>query len=909
MKIFFLFLTICSIGRLPAQESLMQKVDRNFYSNQDSTYYFLDKLYDHSVKNGELINSLEALTKINDASLYYKNFEKLKSSLEKEDALFTRKEKKIDSLPEGTFYKFYYWYHKGSYFYNLNDYDRSEKFFFNTITSLEKFPDSIVKNDYSGFLTVANNYIATMYRNQFKYAIAEEFYTENLRLHHVFESSKDEIYDTKNLIASLKSAEKEYATSNRYARESIHYYLNNSPNSHLNSLLSTTLLLMNNYLKLNQADSARIYLKKAKPYLLKRQRFKVNYLKVEANIAKVENNHTEALNLFKDALKELEDTEGNGDYMAQIYNEIGELYYSNKNLRDALAYNEKALQLFTVKENFNIELRANSKVTILKILNDISTIHDELGEDNNLNKVIENGFITIEKLEELRKSFFNDSDKQVLVENVLPIFELGIEASYQRYKNTANQVYIDTAFTFFERSKSTILLDALYKNNATRFSGIPDDLLEREKVLKVTIAQLEKKFKTQDEKIQDQLFKYKREYETLIQNIEVNHPAYFDLKHNTQVVSIPKVQKSLHPGELVLSYFYGDNAVYVISITNKDKSIVKISTDNTDIQNILELQKMISDPKTTISNLAKASFQIYQKFVAPAITNTGIKKIVIMPDGILRNIPFEVLNTSNTKNDYLLNTVNISYINSATLWFQLQNSNKNKNESLLAFAPSFNNDSDFSNLPNATREVVQINQFFKGNVFVDKEATLENFKTNIKNHNIIHLATHAQTDNEIPEYSFLAFTPDKNKEYLLYVNDLYAMNINAEMVTLSACKSGVGDLKKGEGLLSLSRAFFYAGAKSLVYTLWNINDSSSSEIMEKFYENLSDGASKDEALRNAKLTFLEKHKEDNFKHPYYWSSFIISGNTTPLVSDSYLVWYVVASVLLIAIVVFRKKLY
>jgi len=605
----------------------------------------------------------------------------------------------------------------------------------------------------------------------------------------------------------------------------------------------------------------------------------------------------------------LKDTKGNGDYIAQIYNEIGELYYSKKNLREALQYNDKALQLFTVKENSNTELRANSKVNMLQILQSLNKIHNSFGEKNNFKKVIDNGFFAVKKLEDLRKSFYNDSDKQILVENVLPIFEYSIEASYQLHKSTNNSVYIDTAFTFFERSKSTILLDAIYKNNATRFSGMPDNLLEKEKILKVTIAQLEKEIKKQDKTVQDQLFKRKREYEALIQNIEVNHPAYFDLKHNTQVASLPEVQKRLNSDELVLSYFYGDKAVYVISITNNEKFFIKISTDKSDILNMLELQKMISDPKTNISNLAKVSLPFYQKFVAPAITNTAIKKVVIMPDGILRNIPFEALNISDNEIDYLINHLDVSYINSATLWFQLQKRKVKHKESLLAFAPSFNNDSDFSNLPNATREVVQINQFFKGNVFVEKEATLENFRMNIENHNIIHLATHAQTDNEIPEYSFLAFTPNKKEEYLIYVNDLYAMNINADLVTLSACKSGMGDLKKGEGLLSLSRAFYYAGAKSLVYTLWNINDSSSSEIMENFYENLSDGAPKDEALRNAKLTFLEKHKEDNFKHPYYWSSFIISGNTTPLVSDSYLVWYVFGSILLIAIVAFRKKLY
>lgn len=891
------------------QVDLLEKAEQHIFTNQDSAYYFLNKLYKESIEKKDWIRASEALNTINMTSAYHGNFSKFQSFLQKEDALLLKIDSLMKTSSKITNQRIFHWYNKGNFYYTLQSYNQAENYFFKILNTVEQFPDSIIKRHYSEYLLVANNYLATIYRNEFKYELAEEFYTENLRLHKKFKDNEEALFDTKNLIASLKSAQKDYITSNKLAKESINYYLNNTPENNLNSLLSTSLLLTNNYIKLNQPDSAKTYLNIIKTYLKKRKRFTSEFIELSAKISVLEGNYDKALTFYNNALKELENTKNNGDYIAEIYNEIANVHYINGNLSDALLYNEKALQMFSITKISNSELRANSKITILKILKDISKNYNYLGKKDNFSKVIEYGFITIKKLEDLKKSFYNDSDKQVLVENVLPIFESSIEATYQLYSDTKNNAYIDTAFTFFERSKSTILLDALYKNNATKFSGIPDDLLEKEKILKVTIAQLEKKIKKQDKNISNQLFKLKREYENLIKNIEVNHPAYFDLKHNTEFASLLKVQKSLNSDELVLSYFFGDKAVYVISITNTEKSIVKIITNNSDIQNILELQKMINNPQTTISNLAQVSFKIYQKFVAPAVTKSNLKKIVIMPDGILSTIPFEALNIANNKIDYLLNHFNVSYINSATLWFQLQKKYKKQKEPLIAFAPSFNNNSDFSNLPNAAREVAQINQFFNGTVFVENEATLKNFKLYNKNYNIIHLATHAQTDNEIPEYSFLAFAPNEEGDNLIYVNDLYAMNINADMVTLSACKSGLGDLKKGEGLLSLSRAFYYAGAKSLVYTLWDINDSSSSEIMENFYKNLSDGVDKDQALRNAKLTFLEKHKEDNFKHPYYWSSFIISGNTAPLTTDSYLFWYVIGSIFLIVIVLFRKKLY
>jgi CHAT domain-containing protein len=110
------------------------------------------------------------------------------------------------------------------------------------------------------------------------------------------------------------------------------------------------------------------------------------------------------------------------------------------------------------------------------------------------------------------------------------------------------------------------------------------------------------------------------------------------------------------------------------------------------------------------------------------------------------------------------------------------------------------------------------------------------------------------------------------------------------LVTLSACQTGIGKLQKGEGMLSLARAFNYAGASSIITTLWKINDQSTSEIMASFYKNLSDGLSKKEALRQAKLTYLTTNDDPLLNHPYYWSGIVLTGNTMPVVSTNYLLW-------------------
>ena len=129
------------------------------------------------------------------------------------------------------------------------------------------------------------------------------------------------------------------------------------------------------------------------------------------------------------------------------------------------------------------------------------------------------------------------------------------------------------------------------------------------------------------------------------------------------------------------------------------------------------------------------------------------------------------------------------------------------------------------------------------------------------------------------------------------------------MVTLSACQTGFGKLQKGEGMLSLARAFNYAGVPSIVTTLWKINDQSTSEIMKFFYKNLSDGLSKKEALRQAKLSYLNANDDALLRHPYYWSGIVMTGNTMPLKTTNYVFWAISILVGFLFIWLINKKLF
>ena len=177
-----------------------------------------------------------------------------------------------------------------------------------------------------------------------------------------------------------------------------------------------------------------------------------------------------------------------------------------------------------------------------------------------------------------------------------------------------------------------------------------------------------------------------------------------------------------------------------------------------------------------------------------------------------------------------------------------------------------------------------IAELFNGTTFLNEAATETAFKINAKKFSTLHLSMHAIMDEADPMNSRLLFYNDTTTldDGLLYAHELYNMKLNADMVVLSACNTGQGQLAKGEGVMGISRAFAYAGTPSTIMSLWKVPDESTSKIMVAFYKHLKDGASKSEALRKAKLDYLDSVIAPEQTHPYYWAGFILMGNDDPV---------------------------
>lgn len=209
-------------------------------------------------------------------------------------------------------------------------------------------------------------------------------------------------------------------------------------------------------------------------------------------------------------------------------------------------------------------------------------------------------------------------------------------------------------------------------------------------------------------------------------------------------------------------------------------------------------------------------------------------------------------------------------------------------------------------------EVNNISTVMKGDLFVDDLATEQNFKANAGKYDVLHLAMHTIIDDENPMYSKLVFTQtdDSLQDGLLNTHEIYNMNFNARMVVLSACNTGDGKLLKGEGVMSLARGFFYAGCPSIIMTLWTVEDQSGSNLMTYFYQFLSQGLNKDEALRSAKLKYLDQ--ADPLKsHPYFWSGYVTMGDIEPLYDiklKNNLIYAGLGLLVLVLFILIRKSL-
>ncbi|CAM1342933.1 CHAT domain-containing protein [Tenacibaculum amylolyticum] len=592
-------------------------------------------------------------------------------------------------------------------------------------------------------------------------------------------------------------------------------------------------------------------------------------------------------------------------YIYETYKNLSQFFFQKKKNNEAIININKSIascfkteailnfnsitesQIIKVKDKRSLLFALTLKCEILL------SLYQKTKNQRYLKATIENVEFT-NKVSKVIINFNSERKTNFLwLNEVSTIFNFGIYAS-QLINNNSKM------FQFMEANKAFLLTRSITSNNEKL--ALPKLIYEKDIRYKKLIFENENNLKTS----KDSLFNLKFRYQNFKDSIKDIYPKYFEKRNNIQPISLNELKLNLDSNTVILSYSLLENfnqkKLLGIAISKQQTYSFNSNVSEKELGLIRTYKQLISKPLKTKNQLEKfeeVSYQLYGLlFPNKDIKDLMLRKnLIIIPDNILQNLPFEALNSSNNSLQYLVLSNNISYAYSMSfLNFNKQLKRKQKTN-FSGYAPiSFNN--RLRELKESKKELSSINHYINGDNYFNNSATKSNFFSTSINSKIIHLATHANMSN-IPIIYF--------KNDSLKLNELYTYKNNADLVVLSACETNLGELKQGEGILNLARGFFYSGANSVISSLWKVNDASTSYLMSHFYKNIANNESKISALNSAKRTYLKEHSLSETS-PYYWASFILIGDTTPVFKPlnfhSYLLLLILSFIIFIF---FRKK--
>ncbi len=652
--------------------------------------------------------------------------------------------------------------------------------------------------------------------------------------------------------------------------------------------------------------------------------------------------------------------------VSSLYQLIGDAHVEQRQFQKGLINYQKAFSSVATGFNDTLHLFSNpalqqldNKPMSLRIARKkaqtlVQSFHADPSEGDYLKHSLTTYLYAVDLIDDIAAGYTQESARTELEKDSRVIYNEGIRVAYTLYLKTKDTRFIQDAFLISEKSKASILMENIRDTQAKTLAGVPDSLIERERDFKIELAYqqsalhgaISKKDTTSITLQEKNIFELQQNYNKLKIRLEKNFPSYFNFKYNQADASIEKVQQSLDQSTTLVEFFLGDSSIYKFTISRNTVTFEKIDDGDALTKRMSDYEKSLTDADFILNSRNEAdqlytstAYALYETLLRSSLDGkSSATKLIIIPDGKLAQFSFgSLINQKATgKNPdyknlhYLSKEFQISYAYSSSLTNEVFVVRKKPKNVFAGFAPSYAGNqyanldtlkhpmtylamrSGYLPLPGAADEVKSISQFMKGDAWLSNEATETNFKLNAANYSILHLAMHSLLNNEHPQYSELLFNHvnDSINDGYLTVAEIYNLQLKASMVVLSACSSGFGKVQQGEGPISISRAFSYAGCPSVLMSLWKIPDEVTQKVMTYFYAELKNGKSKDEALRLAQIKFLNGNNDPLYHHPYFWGSFVVMGDTEPLPEKS-LTWIIyigIAVIFLVAFWLYRRKL-
>lgn len=529
----------------------------------------------------------------------------------------------------------------------------------------------------------------------------------------------------------------------------------------------------------------------------------------------------------------------------------------------------------------------------------------------------ETNLTALQIIDHLRKNYSDDLSKFQLLSNANPIYEMGLQTAALLDEGRQDQILLEQAFKISEQGKSMILQDNMRSAFALQSPEIPEVLKRKEDSLRINIAFYEQRINTFKNKAElksydstqyknaQRIFLNSEEaYANLLKSIEKKFPDYLARKRGPEATSPNEIFDYLDSTQLTLiEYFWGEKAIYAFRLHEGRISMLEIPKDKQLADEIESWRNSVSDatevfnqgnsPKS-LTKFQQSAHQIYQRILAPLLDSIPAgQHLVIIPDGPLNLFPFEALLYSNkeesngyTDLDYLIHHHQIQYALSADILLQGY-THKQSSFNFLGYAPKYE---EARRLDYNEQEVEEIASLVSGQAITGTSANKSNFIQHANKARFLHLAQHAINEKD-PLKSHLLFSETTDEERhrkaetsllnqedprKLHAYEIYNQKFDCELAVLNACETGEGLMVQGEGMLSLSRAFRYAGAGSVIMNKWRVNDEASFHVLTEFYTQLKAGNNTAAALRKAKINYLQS---SNKNHPYFWASAALIGNS------------------------------
>ncbi|MEL6536385.1 MAG: CHAT domain-containing tetratricopeptide repeat protein [Bacteroidota bacterium] len=504
------------------------------------------------------------------------------------------------------------------------------------------------------------------------------------------------------------------------------------------------------------------------------------------------------------------------------------------------------------------------------------------------------------RLQVLRQQRVREADQLALGNLAAGLFEDGVRICEGLAEiSLAKESYWKQGFRFAEASKAAVLQQSIAESNAKSYAGIPDSLLARERELTTQIAYYEQRL-AQDPYHPEvgtwftTLAQLRRGHDRFISTVERDFPEYHSLKYQSKELTVEELQGRLATGTAMLSYFVRpqDQRLSIFLLTAEEFKVVNLSLDQ-------EFNDWIAGMRNHMvfnvsSGYGSVMYPLYQQLFPRALRiPREVKQLIIVPHRQLSLIPWEALLTKSVDDlspfheyPYLIKNYGLQYSYSAGLYAQLQDQGAAQGtEGMYMMAPVEFENFGLASLPGTLLEVNNISKVTAASEMAvtartDAEASELIFRLDaLDQYPIVHLATHGVIDADKPALSrlYLSIEDEENAQAdgELFTGDIYGLSLDAELVALSACETGLGKLQTGEGLLGLTRAFLFAGSRRLLVSLWTVSDQSTAQLATQFYYYaLQEQQSYSEAIRQSKLELINGQ---TYAAPYYWAPFVLVG--------------------------------